>query len=83
MTTYFMREAENIPDESVRALANVVALAEALAEVSGYGMGMSITSVLSLPAARALGMTDMKLATVRADLDDKLAALLEISSAAA
>ncbi|MCC6154937.1 MAG: HDOD domain-containing protein [Candidatus Hydrogenedentes bacterium] len=83
MTTYFLRNAESVPNESVRVLTNVVALGEAVAEVSGYGLGMNITSVLGLPAARALGMTDMKLAMVRADLDDKLAALLEISRPAA
>ncbi|NUM52603.1 MAG: HDOD domain-containing protein [Candidatus Hydrogenedentes bacterium] len=83
MTTYFLRNAENVPDESERVLANIVALAEAVAEASGYGLGMQISSMLSLPCARALGMTDMKLAMVRADLDDKLAALLEISGQAA
>ena len=64
-------------------LTNVVALAEAIAELSGYGLGTPIASILGLPSARALGMTDMKLAIVRADLDDKLTALLEISSQAA
>lgn len=83
MTTYFLREADNISDESIRVLANIVALAEGVAEISGYGLGMNIASILSMPAARALGMTDMKLATVRADLDDKLSALLEITGAAA
>ncbi|MBM3288779.1 MAG: HDOD domain-containing protein [Candidatus Hydrogenedentes bacterium] len=80
MITYFLRNADAVPNESVRTLTHVVALAEAVAEVAGYGLGMPITSILGLPSARALGMTDMKLATVRADLDDKLAALLEIST---
>lgn len=79
MTTFFLRNAQNVPNEPARVLTHIVALGEAVAETSGYGLGMNITSVLGLPAARALGMTDMKLAMVRADLDDKLAALLEIS----
>lgn len=79
MTTYFLRNPNGVPTEPARTLTNIVILAEAVAEVSGYGLGMQISSILSLPAARALGMTDMKLAMVRADLDEKLAALLEIS----
>lgn len=78
MITYFLRDTDNVPNDSVRVLANIVALAEAVAEVSGYGLGMNIKSILSLPAARVLGMTDMKLATVRADLDEKLAPLIGI-----
>ena len=83
MTTYFLRNAHNVPSEPARVLTNIVALGEAVAETSGYGLGMNITSLLGMPAARALGMTDMKLAIVRTELDDKLAALLEISSPAA
>ena len=83
MTTFLLRQPESIPTESTRVLANIVALAEAVAEVSGYGLGKKIPSILSLPAARALGLTDMKLAIVRTDLDEKLAALLDISNQAA
>ena len=83
MTTYFLRDAQNVHNEPARVLTNIVALGEAVAETSGYGLGMNVTSLLGMPAARALGMTDMKLAMVRADLDEKLSGLLEISSPAA
>ena len=83
MTTYFLHDPDAVPDEPTRVLTNIVALAEAVAESSGFGIGTTAPSVLSLPCARALGMTDMKLAMVRTDLDEKLAALIEIGSQAA
>ena len=80
-TTFFLRTPEAATDESTKVLINIVAVAEAIAETSGFGLGMELPSLLSLPSARALGMTDMKLAMVRADLEDKLAPLLDVTAA--
>lgn len=80
-TTYYLRQPEDAPENARRAI-HVVALAEAVAEVSGYGLGMHITSLVGLPSARALGMTDIKLAMVRADLEDKIKALVDLTPSA-
>ncbi|HRK33669.1 MAG TPA: HDOD domain-containing protein [Candidatus Hydrogenedentes bacterium] len=81
-TTYYLRTPEKTSEESIRSLVHVVALAEAVAVVSGFGLGMQVTSLTSIPSARALGMSDLKLATVRANLDEKLAPLIEMGGVA-
>jgi hypothetical protein len=70
---------EWISEESWRTPTAIVGLAEAVAEVSGFSIGEAPASLLGHPATKFLGLTDIKLAMLRADLEEKLAPLLEVA----
>ncbi|MBN2310163.1 MAG: HDOD domain-containing protein [Candidatus Hydrogenedentes bacterium] len=72
---------EAVPDEGWLTLVHTVSLASALADASGYGMAEDAVSLLGHPSTKYLGLNDIKLATLRVDLDDKLKALLEVTTA--
>lgn len=81
-TTYFHHAPESCVEESWSKLVHIVALSNLIASVQGYGVEPAAEVFLaSLPSARYLGLTDIKIAALRVDLADKLDALLDASSA--
>ena len=81
MTTYFHRSPDLVPCDDLRTAAHVVCLAEAVAEASGFGAGGRAVSLVSHPSTKYLGLSDVKLAIMRADLEDAIRPILEIASA--
>jgi HD-like signal output (HDOD) protein len=80
LTTYYHRTPESVPDAGTRTMAHIVCLAEAIADASGFSVTGASTNLLSHPSTKYLGLSDIKLATLRADLDDAIKPLLEISA---
>jgi len=78
ITTFCHEQVEAVPDDSWRAMVHIVALASDLADVSGFGLHESDVSLLTHPSTKFLGLNDMKLASLRVDIEDKLAPLLDI-----
>ncbi|MBI2422462.1 MAG: HDOD domain-containing protein [Candidatus Hydrogenedentes bacterium] len=77
---YAHHEPERAPREDWLPLAHIVSMANAVAKVEGYGMrGKEDILLLSHPSARYLNFNDMKLATLRVDISEKLEALLDAS----
>ncbi len=80
MTTYLRSTPDAAPTEDVRAMTHIVCLAGAVAEVSGFSVYDGATSLLSHPSTKYLGLSDIKLAALRADLEDSVRPLLEIAT---
>lgn len=83
ITTFCHSQVETAPSDSWLGLVYTVALSSALADASGFGEPLSDISLLNHPATKFLGLNDIKLATLRIDLEDKVQPLLEATSAAA
>lgn len=81
ISAYCHTHIQALPDDSWLNFVHTVYLASAIADASGYGTGpYEEISLLSSPSAKHLGMTDIKLASIRVDLEDKLAPLFEVAS---
>lgn len=76
---YFHHSPASCPVKDWIQAIHIVALANTLAKVEGYGMseGPTETFLASHPSTIALGLSDIKLAMLRVDLNDKLEALFE------
>ena len=70
--------ADAVPDTGWLTLVHTVALANAIANVAGYGLGKKDVSLLGMPSSKFLNIKDTRLAALRVDLEDKLAPLLQI-----
>lgn len=79
---YFHHSPEACPEKEWMQAIQIVALANILAKVEGYGMSEGPTEAFlaSHPATIALGLSDIKLATLRVDLHDKLETLFEAAN---
>ncbi len=77
-TTFCHRAPESTPAANLLPMVHSVALAEMIAEVSGFGTGEEVVSLSTHPSAHALGLNDIKLAALRVELEEKLAPLLDI-----
>lgn len=76
--TYYHHEPAQAPNEEGSRAAYIVMLADSLAGVSGYG-AHELQETLSLvdhPANRHLGLSDMRIAVLRLDTEEKLADLV-------
>jgi HD-like signal output (HDOD) protein len=80
MTTYFCRTPDSVPTEDIRTMTHIVCLAGAVADTSGFSVNEGATSLLSHPSTKYLGLSDIKLAILRADLEDAVQPLLEIAA---
>lgn len=79
---YVQNDPSHCPVESCLPMAHVVSLSSAVATVEGFGMYESdATFLVSHASARYLNLGDMKLATLRVDLADKLEALFTAAGA--
>ena len=78
ITAFCHGQPDTVPHESWLTTVHIVALATSLATASGYGLSEEGgPSLLSHPSSKFLGLNDIKLATLRVDLEDKLAPLIE------
>jgi len=68
-----------LPSTDWLTLAHVVGLASALSNASGYGLDNHEPGLTSSPSAKYLALSDVRLAALRVDLEDKLQPLLEVS----
>ncbi len=77
VTAYYHDDPDHTPGDARKA-AHVVALANKLAYVSGLGFGSENNdeSLLDHPSTGFLQLSDIKLANIRVDLEEKLDALL-------
>ncbi|MBL7644875.1 MAG: HDOD domain-containing protein [Candidatus Hydrogenedentes bacterium] len=78
---YFHHNPAICPVKDWMQAIHITALANTLAKVEGYGMGQGKTEAFlaSNPSSVALGLSDIKLATLRVDLSDTLEALFEVA----
>jgi HD-like signal output (HDOD) protein len=78
ITAFCHGQPDTVPHESWLTTVHIVALATALATASGYGISEEgDVSLLSHPSSKFLALNDIKLATLRVDLEDRLAPLIE------
>lgn len=79
---FFHHQPESCPVKEWTQAIHLTALANTLAKVEGYGMsdGGHDTFLASNPSSIALGLSDIKIATLRVDLSDTLEALFEATS---
>jgi hypothetical protein len=77
VTTFCHDRLQSIPDDSWLPPVHVIALGSAEATVSGSGARDAGISLLSLPSTKFLGLNDIKLASLRIDLEEKLEALID------
>ena len=73
VTTYFHNNPEAVHVDAWRRRTHIVALANVIAHVSGFGLEEESAelSLLGHPSAAFLNMTDIKLANLRVDLEEK------------
>ncbi len=77
MAVYYHHNPEQAPSENWKSIAHTVALANATAHVSGWGSEYTKdVSLMTFPSAAHFSIADIKLATMRVDLDDKMESLL-------
>ena len=78
---YFHHNPAICPVKDWMQAIHITALGNTLAKVEGYGMqeGRTETFLASNPSSIALGLSDIKLATLRVDLSDALEALFEVA----
>ena len=77
VTTFCHDRLPSVPDDSWLPPVHVIALASAVATVSGFGTRDADISLLSLPSTKFLGLNDIKLSSLRIDLEDKLETLID------
>ncbi len=76
--TYFQAKPGDCPREDWLSMVHIVSLASLLATVEGYGLYDVEDKYLSANvSARYLALNDVKLASLRVDLQDKLQALFD------
>ncbi len=76
--TYFQTHPGDCPREDWLSIVHIVSLASLIATVEGYGLYEVEDKYLSTNnSARYLSMNDIKLASLRVDLQDKLQALFD------
>lgn len=78
---YFHHDPAACPVQEWTQAVHIVALANTLAKVEGYGMyeGAAEAFLASHPSSIVLGLSDIKLATLRVDLHDTLEALFDVA----
>lgn len=82
-TVYFQNQPGNVPDDTARSRAHAVNLAASIATASGFGPWEQGTDDLLMAheSTQYLGLTDIKLASIRVDLEDRIAPLLQVAAA--
>ena len=78
LTGYFQSEPPDFLDDVSLRHAHIVSLANSIATIAGYGDtedGMD-ESLLSHPAASYLNLSDIRIASLRVDFDEKIEALV-------
>ncbi len=80
--TYTHHDPSIVPNDDWLPFAHVVALANAIAKVDGYTVGEGSCDIVLMghPSTRYLNLTDIKLASLRVDLEDKLDAMLNAAA---
>lgn len=82
VSTFCHDVPDSVPSEHWLNIVHIVCLANAVANVEGFAIfEQPKISLVSHPSTKFLGLTDFKLATLRVDLEDKIAPLLEIAGA--
>ncbi len=78
VAVYYHAHPSRAPHKAWLHAAHLVALSDAVSRVLGYGSsaGTDDQSLLSHPSSSFLGLSDIKLAGLRVDLDEKLEELL-------
>jgi HD-like signal output (HDOD) protein len=78
VATYCHHAPHTVPEEALLTGCHIICLADEVAAASGYGFGpREAVSLVAHPSTRYLGLTDIKLAAFRVDLEDRVASLLE------
>lgn len=84
VTTYFHNNPEAVTVDAWRRRTHIVALANVIAHVSGFGLEEETAelSLLGHPSSAFLNMSDIKLANLRVDLEEKFEQALEAFASA-
>jgi HD-like signal output (HDOD) protein len=74
VTTGLHSRPDQVMNDKAARMAHMVCLACALADVSGYACspGENKQSILNLPSTQALGLTDLRVAMLRTDVEERL-----------
>jgi len=82
--TYYQNRPADCPREDWLPMVHIVSLASLIANVEGYGLTkMEDTFLTTNQSARYLNLSDIKLAGLRVDLEDKIDAMMAIMPQAA
>ncbi|HOJ32095.1 MAG TPA: HDOD domain-containing protein [Candidatus Hydrogenedentes bacterium] len=79
IATFFHEQPDFAPNEAWLMLSHIIAFSSAVATVSGFGLKNENISLLSLPSTKFLGLSDIKIASLRVNLEDKVKTLLEVA----
>ncbi|MBI5094370.1 MAG: HDOD domain-containing protein [Candidatus Hydrogenedentes bacterium] len=83
VTTYCHTDPSTAPFEDCSSMTHAIALASRIAHISGFGFGEdSGSSLVSHPSTAFLGLNDVRLATLRVDLMERLDNVLGVLESA-
>jgi putative nucleotidyltransferase with HDIG domain len=83
VATYCHEHSAATPHEDWLPIVHIVALASEVAAATGFGFAADEdTSLINHASARYFGLNDIKLATLRVDVEDKVGKMTEIFAAA-
>lgn len=71
---------EHLKDAEMERVAHMVCMANAVTGQTDFAFGREkeLPSLMTLPSARYLNLSDVKIATLRVDLEDRLQALIDV-----
>jgi len=77
IAAYCHHDPDNAPHDEWKTISHTVALANSMAHVSDWGSEYTQdVALVTHPSAVYFSFTDIKLATMRVDLDEKMESLL-------
>ena len=78
---YWHQNPDQVASKHLRQIAHIVALANAIAHQSGYPSDYELeTSLLTHPSTSFFSLSDIKIATLRVDLEERMEVLLQASA---
>lgn len=85
IATFCHEQPDYAPNESWLMLSHIIAFSSAVATVSGFGIKKEneAISLLSHPSTKFLGLSDIKIASLRVNLEDRVKTLLDVVPACA
>ncbi|MCP4643425.1 MAG: HDOD domain-containing protein [bacterium] len=79
MAVFCHHQPDMVPEPDQQAMTHIICMANCIAMATGFGFGPDdeIPSLVSLPSAKYLGLSDVKIATLRVDLEDRLGEFID------
>ena len=81
VSTYFHRQPDLVSHDDAARLTHIVCVASELADLSGYAcLPTEKHGVMNLPSVSALGLSDIKIAIIRTDVEERLEEMINSMS---